>query len=514
MNKAGLLYLLGISLTCMAMPGWAQKSQDTVRMAVVLGMASVDSYLDVRPEMDFASELAYDTLFAYDEDAKKFVPRLAESWQQVDPVTLDVAVRNDVMWSDGQPFRVDDVVYTLRYLIDPEVKLGFKADHAWIKKIEKLDDRHLRITSNTPEPGGMAILGARTYIYPQHVHGPLEDKAVFGRKPVGTGAYTFVQVDKNKGLVAERNKDYRLAGIGNPRSVIGKLTVRPMPDRGTQLAEFLAGNLDILQRPPLDQALELAKGGKSVLTAREPNGYSYLLLDQKGRSGNKALTDSRVRQAIRLAINIDDLLKISGGDALQSRAAPALCLRIQGGCDYTEINRRYDPAAAKKLLSEAGYADGFDLDITLISGSGDNIAETISGHLRSLGIRANLSKQTFTSYRKVQEAGDLQVLVFNWGSRGITDVGGTLSFFFSPGPRDYHGSQNWIDLASQAGSEMDEAKRRLLVRQLFDEVDRSNYIIPLTMGEKYFLHSPELKIEPTGGVFFSYGIRAGDLSWK
>jgi hypothetical protein len=79
---------------------------------------------------------------------------------------------------------------------------------------------------------------------------------------------------------------------------------------------------------------------------------------------------------------------------------------------------------------------------------------------------------------------------------------------------DYHGNAGWLDLVSQAGAEMDDTKRRAIVRRLFDEVDRANYILPLTMGPKYFIHTKDVKVEPSGGVFFSYGIRPADLSWR
>src|SRR5690606_4763987 len=106
---------------------YAQKSQDKLTIAFLEATQSVDPFMDPKPENDFMSNGIFDTLIAYDEKKYRFAPLLAKSWKMVDPKTIEFELRNDVKWHDGQAFDADDVVHTLGYLTDPNVKLRFKA---------------------------------------------------------------------------------------------------------------------------------------------------------------------------------------------------------------------------------------------------------------------------------------------------------------------------------------------------------------------------------------------------
>src|SRR5690606_27646670 len=105
------------------LPAAAQRSEDTLRIALSDGVPILDHYLDVRPEMSFLRDAVFDSLLAYDFQNKTFKPLLATSWTQVDDVTLEMDLRDDITWHDGEAFDADDVVYTLTYLSDPDVPL-------------------------------------------------------------------------------------------------------------------------------------------------------------------------------------------------------------------------------------------------------------------------------------------------------------------------------------------------------------------------------------------------------
>src|SRR5690606_19412399 len=96
----------------------------------------------------------------------------------------------------------------------------------------------------------------------------------------------------------------------------------------------------------------------------------------------------------------------------------------------------YDLDAAKKLLAEAGYANGFDVELSATPGS-QGLAEAVAGELRKIGVRATVDRITWAGYRDKQRSGKLQVLISLWTSGGLADASSPLGFHFAAGPRDY-----------------------------------------------------------------------------
>lgn len=491
----------------------AQKSKDTLRHAHPQAIATLDPYLDPRPEVYFTSELAYDRLIIMDEAKGQYAGVLAKSWRRADAKTIEFELRDDVTWSDGQKFTADDVVYTIRYLIDPKTNFRFASDFDWIDRVEKLGPTKLRVIANRAVPYDLARFSGYTYMFPQHVHGPLESKADFGRTPVGTGPYRIVQIDKNTGIRAERRGDYPHANDVKKYPSIKNVVMRGVPDRGSRIAELMAGNIDLIGDISPDQAENLAKSAGLKLTVSLPFAYQYLLIDMKGRSGVAPLKDVRVRQAILHAIDTAPINKVIGGESIELSRPEALCKRIQFGCDYGVEVPRYDRTKARSLLADAGFANGFDVALMVNNPSGKDIAEVVTAQLRAVGIRASIDVQTFASYRQLQNDGKVSMLISGWGGGSLSDVAGTLGFLFEEGARDYHGNVDWVRWAREANEENDDRARRATVKKLFDEVTTQGYIVPVAPLPRHFVHASDLQLAPAS-AFNSYGVDIWGFSWR
>ena len=507
--------MAGLAVTLAAAPADAQKSKDTLRHAQLRGIASLDQWIDPRPEVQFNAEAAYDSLLGFDDANKRYVGVLAKTWKRIDPRTLEFELHDNVTWTDGEKFDADDVVYTFGWILAKTTKLRFKRAYTWIDRIEKLGPHKIRVVSKRPIPWDLARLASQTYILPQHVHGPMKNKRDFGRKPVGTGPYKFTQVDKSKGLIAIKRSSYPQASRAKPAPTIGKLVVMTIPDTGTQIAQLLAGNLDIARDIPGDQAESLAKNPNFRLALRESQGTQYLLIDAKGRSGVKPLTNAKVREAIMKALDVGGYHKVIYGSAIAAKLKrpTSICSGRQIGCNQSVPMAKQDIAGAKKLLAEAGYPNGFDVAITARRGSGLQTAQVMAGQLRAVGIRATISIETFASYRKKQRDGKLQLLVSAYGGGGLPDVAQTLNFFFSNDPRDYHGVPNLIALAKSANSQMDPAKRNASVRQLLDQITTMHYLVPLSPTSNVYIHSKDVKLQD-GRPAIGYGFTMSEVSWR
>jgi len=501
------LSLIG-ALALAAAPADADKASNTLRLSAAQPVQTLSYYFDPSPDTVFESEAVFDDFISYDVKRAKFEPLLAKAWRRVDPTTLEFDLRDDVTWQDGEPFTSADVVSTLQWLADPKTVLRFKQNWSWIAKAEALGPYRVRVTAKEPTPYDLMRFAYVTAILPNHQPGTPQDK---GYHPIGTGPYRAMQVDDTKGIVLERNPAYKHGNAAKPGSPIGRITIQPILEEGTRIAQFLAGNLDMIQ-VPYAQAEALARDPRFALSVVQGGSFIYAAFDAAGRSGEKPVTDERVRRALVMAIDKAALLRLLAGDA-KIEAPGAMCWKAQVGCDYSAPLPKYDPAAAKKLLAEAGYPQGFDIEITTFIGPPRDIAEAVAGQWDKIGVRAKIDALPLIAYRKKQAAGKIQVMVAAWPAGNIPDVAGTVDAFFGAGPADYSGDKTLHDLAAQSDSEMDPAARKAVGRKMFDRATEQVYFVPLSPYPTVLVHTKELTVAQSSR-FTPLGFEVSDLRWK
>ena len=510
-----MIRMLGVlaALSLLATPAAAQKSKDTLRLALGDAIQAVNYYLDPKPESIFESEAIHDTLIIFDEKNFKYEPLLATAWTQIDDTTLELDLRNNVKWHDGQPFTADDVIFTYNWIQDPKTHIRFKSNWDFISKVEKAGPNKVRIITRAPTPYQLTRIAYLNFMMPEHSFGHAQDEMVWAAtKPIGTGMYKVVSVDKDKALVMERNPDYRHGGTVKAPSNIGRMELRPIPDAGTQVAEFLVGNLDVM-RQALDQAEDLAKKPGVALSIGQGTGYVYIAFDAKGRSGVKPLMDPAVRRALLMTIDRQAALKLSIGDH-QLPVPKTMCWEFQAGCGFTKSYPAYDPAAAKRALAEAGYPDGFEVEITTFTTESiKQVAQLVANGFRAAGVKATVAPRTIDTYRKMQGDGKIQVIVAGWPGGGAPDVQGTIDFIYAPPEsRDYTGDKTLQEMAAKSITLMDPAARTALGTQVFDRSIEQAYFMPIVPSGSAFVHTADVTVKP--GSFNDYGVNPQDIRWK
>ncbi len=489
-------------------PAIADKASGTLRLAADQPVQTVSYYYDPSPDSVFESEAVYDSLVSYDAARGEVEPLLAKAWRRIDPQTLEFDLRDDVTWQDGTKFTAGDVAYTLNFLADPKTVLRFKQDWSWIDKVEQLGNDRIRIHARQPTPYDLTRFAYVTTILPEHQAGTPQDK---GYHPIGTGPYRATQVDDAKGIVLERNDDFHHGNPAKPGSNIKRITLQPIPEEGTRVAQLLAGNLDMIDAS-LQQAEDLAQDPRFAMTVVQGASFMYVAYDAQGRSGAKPVTDERVRRALTMAIDRTALLKLLASDAKLPQPE-AMCWRTQAGCDYSLPLPPYDPAGAKKLLAEAGYPDGFDIEITTFTGTPSEIAEAVAGEWHAIGVRAKIDRLAVISYRTKQQQGKIQVMVAAWPAGNIPDVSATVDSFFAAGPADYSGDQELHDLAAQSDAAMDPAARRAIGRKMFDRATDKVYFLPIGPYPTVLVHTQEIAVTASDR-FTPLGYEISDINWK
>jgi peptide/nickel transport system substrate-binding protein len=498
------------ALALFAVPASAQKANDTIKLTIQEGFPALDLYLAPSNEAGQWVRDVYGRLTVYDEHKGKMIGELAKSWKRIDDKTIEFDLRDDIYFTSGNKFTADDVKYTLEFVKDPALNIRFKARYTWYEDLEVLSPTKIRLRAIQPRADDLELLTYRFLIFDKAVHEKLEDKATYGRTTASsTGAYKLVSIDRAGNIRITRNDD-AIKKFPHLRAPIKNVVGVPIPDRQTQIAQLLTGGVHVLSKASPDTLTALAQNPNFVQTPFPTRMLVYMTMDAAGRSDNKILTDVRIRQAIFKAINREGIIKnfIPGADI--ALRPDGICFHDNIGCASSTKPIAYDPAGAKKLMAEAGYPDGFDIELGAYAPYKE-ITEAIAGDLRKVGIRASVNSVPLSVYTKLRGDGKLTTLVAEYPTFSQPNMINIMDLFFG-GDRDYTHDPIIKKIYSEGSKILDDKKRTELYRQAVDRVNEQAYIYPLSEMPNIFVHSKDVVIKP--GMTSITETRPGDYFWK
>ena len=438
-----------------AKPAHAQKSADTLRIAMRDAVTNIDPYFNNLRTGIVMGHQAWDYLVYRDPATFEIKPLLATEWKLVDDKTMDFTLRAGVKFHDGSTMSADDVVYTLNLASNPDSKVSTPANYNWIDKAEKTGDLAVRVHFKKPTPAALDYFALTMPIHPQAYRTRVGADG-FAKAPVGAGPYKIVKWEPGKEVLFERFEDY-WAGSPKGKPAIKTLYVRFVPDAATEFTELLAQRVDWIWNFNPDQFDNINRLPTVQAIRQESMRIGYLSIDAAGRTGvDNPLTKLKVRQAIYYAIDLKTIADklVTGG----SRVPAAPCFPTQFGCDAASATTYgYDPAKAKALLAEAGYPDGFETELT--SYVLPQWTTAVQNYLQAVGIRARISQLQVQAAITKSREGKTPLFMGSWGSFSINDVSAILPNFFDGGADDYTRDpeiQKWL---LEGGSTTDKAVR-------------------------------------------------------
>ena len=399
----------------------------------------------------------YDTLTRWD-NTLKLQPALATAWKAVNETTWDVTLRAGVKFHDGSPLTADDVKACYDRILTPG-KTVVTAGFATIESVQVQGPTALRLVTKKPDPlipVRMAQMGG--YVYPARL---ATDEGVkeLARKPIGTGAYRFVEWAKDDRLVMDANREW-WGWDGKPPAV-DRVIWKPIPDDFARLSALQRGEVDVITNVPPDQ-MKIVR----TLTVPATRTVAFAM-----NATQPPLADKRVRQALHYAMDIQSIVKnLYAG---QGRA-------MSGGVADTDFGYNpelkaypYEPERARKLLAEAGVAGG--IDVALYAGSGTmvndkQLLEALADMWSKVGIRARVEMVEMASRQKMVNERALpanSLLLINPQST-LLDADGSLWRLLHPtglNGKYWIGSQpgqRFHDVMEAARYTLDAKKRREL----------------------------------------------------
>ena len=386
------------------------------------------------------------------DDKVELKPGLAESWEiSDDGLTYKFHLRKGIKYTNGEELKADDVLYTIDSMLDPERKA---VNTSWMdmlagakevldgksKTIEGKgfiahDDYNFDLVLEEAYAPFLATLTTPSWSILNRKACDEADKAgggktgsYFGSEPkytIGTGPFKLKEWVLNDHIFMEANKDY---WKGAPK--IDGILIKVVPDADTEKMMFDKGQLDIFD---LDDARNQLKNyekddkWKNNLVSKVTFGTTYLSINEK----IKPFDDVRVRKALQMAIDRKTILDtLYEGQGIEANGIfpPNM---IGYNKNLPEI--KYDPEGAKKLLAEAGYPNGFDMEITATSSdskSGLDLLQIVSENFAKIGIKAKINQMDEASWYDIRSTGELPMYSATWWG-DFNDPNNFIYTFFS-----------------------------------------------------------------------------------
>ncbi|RYF01201.1 MAG: ABC transporter substrate-binding protein [Comamonadaceae bacterium] len=369
----------------------------------------------------------YETLVQYNSRTFEVEPVLATAWKEVSPTQVRFTLRPGVKFHDGSAFTADDAVYSLNRAMSKTSNYGPYVQG--FDKIGKVDAQTIDIFLKAPNPVllrqltelrmmSKAWAEKNKSVEPKDIKGSDENYA--HRNAMGTGPYTLESWQPDVRMVFKRNPNWWGTMEGN----VTEIVYTPIKSASTRVAALLSGEVDMVLDPsPQDLARLRSSADLKVIDGVE-NRTIFLGMDQfreelvgSNVKGKNPLKDLRVRKALYQSIDVNTLAR----SIMRGLGKPTGTLVAPQVAGWTEdVGKRmpYDVEAAKKLLAEAGYADGFEVDFACPNNryiNDEAICQAVTAMWARIGVKAKLRTMPLVTYFPMLQRYEASIYMLGWG---------------------------------------------------------------------------------------------------
>ena len=407
----------------------------------------------------------FDALVHVDERTR-LIPGLAKSWRAVDATTWEFSLRPGVKFHDGSDLTAEDVIFSLERPLNIKGSPGGFA--AYVRPIvskEIVDSLTIRLKTATPYGALPQDLNSVMIVSKKLAANAAPEDFDSGRATIGTGPFKFVRFERSDRIEYVRNDNY-----WGGRPAWDKLTLRIIPTDPVRTAALLSGELDVIEHVPPADRQRLLKNNKLRLEQTVSWRTIFLHLDQYRRqsplitdSAGKPLAknpfmDVRVRRAMSMAINRPAIVE----QVMEKLAVPAANIVSPGVFGHNPQLKVdiFNAEAAKKLLAEAGYPNGFAVTLSGPNNryiNDEQVLQAVAQMLTRAGIQTKVEALPLSAYLGKVRKQETSFSLLGWGS-----FAGDLalrSLLATPTPDKGWGAWNW---ARYSNAKMD----RLLAQSL------------------------------------------------
>ena len=439
------------------------------------------------------------------------VPGLAKSWDvSGDGLTYTFHLQEGVKFQNGADFTADDVVYTVNRMMDPKTLAkntdfmdmikGAKARYedttgaiTSVEGVKAVDDLTVEITLEAPFGSFLAnIATPGCAIYDRETTEAAGDQ--FGVDPakcIGTGPFQVTKWERGVEVDLVTNPNYFKGA-----SKMDGIKFMIVPDEDTQRMMFETGKVDVFNfeygPSQLDYFLNTGDFKDRIVSGKRAGTYYYLF-----NESIPPLDNPKVRQALFMAIDRQAILDAlySGKGVVANAFVPEGVL----GHNAAAPEIKYDPAAAKALLAEAGYPNGFDMETAQFadSSSTQQVNEIVQSYLAEIGVNLTINLMDDATFYGLRGEGKLPSYYNSW-SADFNDPDNFLYTFFSQKnslsrSSNYHNEEVW-KMLEEARVMVDPEARLKKYQEAESIIINTDYaILPMYQREHLFCLSPRVK---------------------
>jgi len=466
------------ALSAASLVGHAQ----TIRIANQGDALSMDPHsLNESLQLSTTSNV-YEPLVGRNKDLS-LAPALATAWKQTSPTVWRFELRKGVQFHDGTPFTADDVLFSFaRTQMEGSDMKSYTND---FKEVRKINDHTIEIETKTPFPIlpdviSQVFMMSKKWCEANNATGPvdrrkgIENAASF--RANGTGPFRLRERQPNVRTVFVRNGAYWGPIEGN----VAEVVFTPIGSAPTRVAALLSGEIDVMEPIPV-QDIERVNNNPGTRAITGPELRTIFLgMDQKrdellysSVKGKNPFKDKRVRQAFYQAIDIEGIKKT----VMRGASNPSALMVGPGINGFQPDAKRlpYDVEAAKKLMAEAGYPNGFEVSMNCPNDryvNDDRICQTVAANLSRINVKINLQAETKGTYFPKVLRRDTSFYMLGWSSSTVDAHNVMQALIQTPGEGGRgqfnlgaYSNARFDELTEKVASETDAKKRNDMIRE-------------------------------------------------
>lgn len=440
---------------------------------------------------------AYEPLVRYDKNFQ-VEPCLATSWQQISPTQWRFNLRKNVKFHDGSPFTADDVLFSFERIRQPNGNMQIYV--SGINEMKKVDDHTVDFMLAGPNP---VLLRNLTVFFimsktwaaknkSQNVQNYTAKEETYASRNVnGTGAYLIKGWEPDKRILLVANPNWWDKREGNATEVI----YTPIASDATRVSALLSGDVDLVTDLPTQDVARLRNDPKLKVLEGAENRTIFIGMDQHGDElkysnvkGRNPFKDVRVRRALNMAVDREAIKRVT----MRGLSIPGGLMIAPNVHGYsTDLDKLppFDAEGAKKLLAEAGYANGFEFTLDCPNNryvNDEEICQALVGMWARIGLKPKLNAMPFANFIPKILKLDTSAYMLGWGVATF-DALYMLQSLARTKTTGADGSFNQgrisdpkLDAMIDAmKTEMDPKKRDALIRDALVTVRDQHYYVPL-----------------------------------
>jgi peptide/nickel transport system substrate-binding protein len=448
-----LLVALTLLSAAVVQTGCGSHGDKPIVIASVGDVSSLDPHLlDVNHPTGSVIWSLFDSLVRRGPDGTD-LPRLAVSWERLDELTWRFHLRPGVKFQDGSPFTAADVKFSFERMNQaPFSALQQLWAQTTLQQVRIVDDHTVDLRTQKPSVTMLYWL-EEAFIAPQAFYSA-HDAGYLNSHPMGSGPYKLVEWTPGDHITLTASPEY-FNGAPPLKEVIFKV----VPDLSARLNELETGDVDLALELTPDT---IAQANTAHSRGVETLGLRKLHFGISQHSSVAALRDPRVRRALNYAIDAPTMIK----SLMHGSTVPLASVVNPPNADPTLSPYGYHPERARQLLSEAGYANGFDLDIdfTPMWGQDKDVSETVAGYLNAVGIRTRLHADEWNDFRrKLSDQAFNGLFYAGWAALINPPVELVIFTCHQEDNASGYCDPGYDELVHSASTEFDAVKRKALI---------------------------------------------------